>query len=131
MRPAGAAPFLPAHPARASTMRPYLPLLATVLAVAGCSLVEADGDLRAEVRPPVLVLHNDTGGAVRYYVGDEDALALVDLRLDPSALPSLAAGATAEVPLESVAFYREDTRRLWIWWTDEGGEGRTLRAAVP
>ena len=111
-------------------MRPRLLLLAAVVSVAGCSLVGADGELRAEVRAPVLALHNDTGGAVRYFVGDEDALALVDLDLDPSRLPSIAAGRTVEVPLASVAFYREDTRRLWIWWAGEDGGGGTLRATV-
>ena len=113
-------------------MRPRLLLLAAVVSVAaaGCSFVGAGGELRAGIRPPVLLLHNDTGGAVRYYVGDEDVLASADLDLNPSALPSVAAGETAEVPFDSIAFYRETTRRLWIWWVGEGGEGRTLRATI-
>ena len=106
-------------------------LLAAVLALAGCSLTDAGGELRAEVRPPVLLLHNDTGGAVRYVVGDEDALALVEVDLRRESLPSIAAGETAEVPFASVAFYTESTRRLWVRWFREGGEGQTLRVTIP
>ena len=104
--------------------------MAASVALAGCSLVGADGGLHATVRPPVIELRNDTGGAVRYYVGDEDALALIDLDLDPSRLPSVAAGETAEVPFAAIGFYSEDTRRLWIWWVGEGGEGGTLRTTI-
>ena len=113
-------------------MRPY-PLttaLATLVALAGCSMADAGGGLRAEVRPPALLLHNETGGAVRYVVGGEDGLALVDLDLNPDALPSVAVGETADVPFEQISFYSGSTRRLWIRWIPEGGEGRTLRATI-
>jgi predicted membrane protein len=81
----------------------------------GCSLFDASdtGELIAEIEAPsTLLLHNTTGRTVSYFVGDEDVMALMDIKFDKSSWPTIGAGQTADVPFDEIPFYSEETQRL-------------------
>lgn len=95
---------------------------------AGCSLIGDDvrGEVTGEAEPPVLLLHNETNRTAHYFAFDKGGMALIYIT-EPTPcgeLPTIAAGETARVPYEDIAYYGGGVTASVKWCvpgTDAGG----------
>ena len=103
-------------------------LLASALALSGCSAFGLGGGLGVTARPPTLVLDNGAGRTVYYVAMEAGFAAAVDLNPDVRAWPSLAAGQTLSVPYAELDGYEEgDTEAVVFWSTGRGWEQERVR----
>jgi hypothetical protein len=101
---------------------------AFALGLTACSVLDDSGEVLAEIREPsTLLLHNHTRQTVTYFVGDEEVMARINILFEPGTGPTIAPGASAEVPFDEIAFFSEETRRLWIGWSRADGHGDLIR----